>query len=948
VNTLPSWVVLDIQSIMGGVFMTFGTSDRRFLTLLFAFIVCMSAGARAVAAAPPAPSAISPADGASVTEPFTISWTAVSDPAGITAYNWQVSSSSTFTSVLLQNSTNGATQASVSGLANGTYFWRVQAANGAFEQGAWSQPRSFTITSAGTGAPSLAPPQGYSTFHPSEVMTFTWSSIPEAVTYVLQYSTDPSFPVLSTGQFDNIPDTTFSFAIANPEGNYFARVFAMDAAGNFSAPSNVINFSVFYNNPVPPPPAIVSPVNNPTLTRPGTLTWQHVANPQPSGYEIQIAKDSGFRTIETDDPQLNGPTRVILSLTPGTKFWRVRSAQGDSSPTTAAVTAWSAAGTFTISSAPPTPVSVTLAKDPLYSGETTLVAVQLTAAVPVGGATISLSSSNPDALPVPATIAMPGNTAWTQFQVQAGQVTAPTPVTLTATLNSASAFAQFTLQPPSLKSLTISPATISGGAQPQGIVMLNGQAPAGGAVVSLSSNSAMVSPPAAVTVAPGSFSASFPIPTSGVTANTTATVTASYNGVASQAQVTLTPQQPPLSLTLSPTSTTGTGGGSSAVVTIASASSTDEVLQVASSNPSIASVPNGVTIPAGSTTGGFNIFTTSVSVQTVVTISVSGGGVTKTASLTVNPDAAPTPTPQPAPAAPALLSPASNARVAQPINFDWSDVSGATSYEIQIDDSNNFTAPLTLSQTVGVSQATITGLPAQRLFWRVRAFNSAGVAGPFSVSRRFTAQEASTPTTASLSAVSVSPTSVVGGTSAQGTITLTSAAPSGGAVVTLNSANTSVVSVPASVTVAAGALSATFGVNTSTVTANTAVTVTATFGGVSRTTTLTVTPASSTPPPSGSPLPAPSLISPAADARFSPGTSITFDWTDVSGAASYTIQIDDSDTFGSPLVVSQNTTVSQFTTSTLPTIRMWWRVRANSSSGTPGSWSPARRFEVKQ
>jgi hypothetical protein len=755
--------------------MKFRTSGRTYLTLLFAIILYISAGPWVVAAAPPAPSPVSPADGASVTEPFTISWTAVSDPSGIIGYNWQVSSSSTFTAVLLQNSTNGATQDSVSGLANGTYFWRVQAVNGAFEQGAWSQPRSFTVTGAG-GAPSLAPPKGYSTFHPSEVMTFIWSAVPGAATYVLQYSSDPSFPVSASGEFNNIPDTTFSFAIAGPEGNYFARVFAVDSNGVFSAPSNVISFSVFYNNPIPPPPAIVSPVNNPTLTLPVTLTWQHVANPQPSGYEIQIAKDSAFQTIEEDDPQLNGPTRVVLSLTPGQKFWRVRSAQGDSSPTTAAETAWSAVGTFTISSAPPTPVSVTLAKDPLFSGETTWVAVQLTAAVPAGGATINLSSSNPGAVPVPATITMPGNTAWTQFQIQAGQVTAPTPVTLTATLNSASASAQFTLQPSSLKSLTISPATISGGAQPQGIVMLNGQAPAGGAVVSLSSNSPVVSPPASVTVAPGSFSASFPIPTSNVTANTTATVTATYNGASSQAQVTLTAQQPPSSLTLSPTSTTGTGGSSFATVTVASASSTDEVLQVSSSNPSIASVPNGVTIPAGSTTGGFNIFTTSVSTQTVVTISVAGGGVTKTAILTVNPDAAPAPA---TPTAPTLLSPASNAKVTQPINFDWSDVSGATSYELQIDDSSNFTAPLTLSQTVSVSQATITGLPAQRLFWRVRAFNSAGVAGPFSASRRFTAEAASTTTTASLSAVSVSPTSVVGGTAAQGTIKFCGGAASG-------------------------------------------------------------------------------------------------------------------------------------------------------------------------
>jgi hypothetical protein len=1015
--------------------MKFRTLDRPGLTLLFAIILCVIAGRPAVAA-PTAPTPVSPADGASVTEPFTISWTAVSDPSGIVAYNWQVSSSSAFTSVLLQNSTNGATQASVSGLNNGTYFWRVQAANGAFEQGAWSQPRSFIVTGAGSGAPSLAPTKGYSTFHPFEVMTFTWSAVPEAATYVLQYSTDSSFPVSTRGEFNNIPDTDFSFAIANPEGNYFARVFAVDANGNFSAPSNVISFSVFYSNPVPPPPAIVSPVNNPTLTLPITLTWEHVVNPQPSGYEIQIAKDSGFRTIEVDDPQLNGPTREILSLSPGTKFWRVRSAQGDSSPTTAALTAWSAVGTFTISTAPPTPVSVKLAKDPLYSGETTMLAVQLTAAVPVA-TTINLSSSDSGAISVPATITMPANTAWTQFQVQAGQVSVATPVTLTATLNSGSASAQFNLQPTSLNWITISPSTISGGATPQGIVMLKGQAPAGGALVSLSSNSPMVNPPASVTIEPGGFSASFPIPTSPVNANTVATVTANYNGVAAQAQVTLTPQQPPASLTLSPTSTTGLGGSSFGTVTVASPSSTDQILQVTSSNPAVASVPSGVVIPAGSTAGGFNIFTSSVSTQTVVTISVSGGGVTKTANLTVNPEA---PTTPPTPGAPALLSPANDANVGQPITFDWSDVANATSYEIQIDNSKNFSAPLTFSQTVNASQTTVTGLPAQRLFWRVRAFNSAGVAGAFSSSRRFNAQAAST-TTASLTAVSVSPTSVVGGTTAQGTITLTGAAPSGGALVTLSSSNTSVVSVPASVTVSAGAPSVNFGVNTSAVNANTAVTITATYGGISRTATLTVTPASTTAatlsavsvsptsvvggatsqgtialtggapsggavvtltssntsvvsvpasvtvtagassatfsvntaavtantavtitatyggisrtttltvtPASTSTLPAPSLLSPAADARFSPGTSITFDWTDVSGAASYTIQIDDSDTFSSPLV-NQNTTVSQFTTNTLPTIRMWFRVRANSSSGTPGNWSSARRFEVKQ
>src|SRR4051794_25783467 len=207
------------------------TSVCRNLTLLFIAILCFAVTGRSAVAAPPAPSPISPSDGAIVTQPFVISWAAVSDPSGIVAYNWQVSSSSAFTSVLLQSSTNGAVQDTVSGLADGAYFWRVQAVSGDFVQGAWSQPSSFTVNGTGAGSPgtpSLGPTQGYSPFHPFEVMTFNWSAVAGASSYLLQYSTDSSFPVLSSGEFDNIPNTTFSFAIADPQGNYFARVYAVD------------------------------------------------------------------------------------------------------------------------------------------------------------------------------------------------------------------------------------------------------------------------------------------------------------------------------------------------------------------------------------------------------------------------------------------------------------------------------------------------------------------------------------------------------------------------------------------------------------------------------------------------------------------------------------------------------------------------------------------------
>jgi subtilisin family serine protease len=93
----------------------------------------------------------------------------------------------------------------------------------------------------------------------------------------------------------------------------------------------------------------------------------------------------------------------------------------------------------------------------------------------------------------------------------------------------------------------------------------------------------------------------------------------------------------------------------------------------------------------------------------------------------------------------------------------------------------------------------------------------------------------------SLSTVSVNPVSVNGGTAATGTVTLGSPAPAGGVVVALTSSSAAAV-VPASVTVPAGASTATFAISTTSVVASTAAVVTASSLGVSKTTTLTVNP----------------------------------------------------------------------------------------------------------
>jgi len=96
------------------------------------------------------------------------------------------------------------------------------------------------------------------------------------------------------------------------------------------------------------------------------------------------------------------------------------------------------------------------------------------------------------------------------------------------------------------------------------------------------------------------------------------------------------------------------------------------------------------------------------------------------------------------------------------------------------------------------------------------------------------------PSAPSLASLSLAPSTVRSGSSSQGTVTLSGAAPAGGVQVNLASSNTSVATVPASVTVPAGASSATFAVQTRRVRTSTSVAVSASSGGVTKQATLVV------------------------------------------------------------------------------------------------------------
>jgi hypothetical protein len=367
------------------------------------------------------------------------------------------------------------------------------------------------------------------------------------------------------------------------------------------------------------------------------------------------------------------------------------------------------------------PVSQTVAE-----GQTATFTVAASGSAPMsyqwrkGGANIAGATSS--TYTTPATVLADSGVAFSVVVSNAGG---------DATSNAAT----LTVNPLTVASVSVNPASVTGGTNSTGIVTLSGPAPAAGTVVQLtSSNTSAATVQGTVTVQSAATSATFPVNTSAVSSVASVTISASYQGSLKTATLTVNPALSVQSVTLSPSSVTGGANSTGTVVLTGPAPAGGATVQLASSNTSAATVPTTVTVAANSTTATFTATTQTVANSTSVTITATLNG-SATATLTVNP-------------------------------------------------------PLKVLS------------------------------------------------------VALNPGSVTSGTNSTGTVTLSVAAPAGGATVQLASSNTSAATVPATVTVAANSTTATFTASTLTVAASTSVTITATLNG-SVTGTLTVNPAPS-------------------------------------------------------------------------------------------------------
>ncbi len=185
------------------------------------------------------------------------------------------------------------------------------------------------------------------------------------------------------------------------------------------------------------------------------------------------------------------------------------------------------------------------------------------------------------------------------------------------------------------------------GGNPAGVtVSLTSGAQGSGAIVSLSSsNPAVLSVPASLTIAAGSQSGTLTATSAAVAANTPVTITASYNNSSKAVTVTVLPVPPPAqlqSIGLFPNVVTG-GTAALAILAVTNPAPTGGFTATLSTNNPIATVPATVTVPAGQTNVSFSVPTAVVTQSTGLTIFATAGGITQLAPLTVNPAAPPPP-----------------------------------------------------------------------------------------------------------------------------------------------------------------------------------------------------------------------------------------------------------------------------------------------------------------
>ena len=373
-----------------------------------------------------------------------------------------------------------------------------------------------------------------------------------------------------------------------------------------------------------------------------------------------------------------------------------------------------------------------------------------------------------------------------------------------------------------VSALVCNPATLGPSASSSCTVTLNQAAPAGGSAVQLTSNSAALMVPPSVMVAAGATSAVFNATAGAVASSQSATITATLGTSSRTATINLTPvvSVSVASLSCNPASL-GPFATSSCTVTLnqAAPAGGSSVLLM-STNVALA-VPPSVTVAAGATSAVFNATAGAVASSQSATITATLGNGSQTATISLSPAT-------PVSVTSLVCNPttlASGASSTCTVTLNQSAPAGGIA--VSLTNTNaTLTAPPSVTVAAGAISGTFTATAGT-----VAGSQSATITAVLGFSVQSVTIELVAPGAMTVSSLTCAARSMGASSSTTCTVVLSQAAPANGVSVAL-STSTALLTVPATVTVAAGQTSATFAATAGSAIGSQA-TITASLGGSS-------------------------------------------------------------------------------------------------------------------
>jgi len=455
----------------------------------------------------------------------------------------------------------------------------------------------------------------------------------------------------------------------------------------------------------------------------------------------------------------------------------------------------------------------------MVSGHLRLGFVQLNQ-ITMSDVTVALASTT--GATVPSSVTILSGDSYAAFQIHAAAVSMETDVTISASLNTTTLSAKLKVVPATF-SFFLATQYVVGGTNGAGAVFLNGAAGAG-ANVTLASSSPVLTVASPLNIPMGADNAAFIFHTKGVNADTTATLTATYNGVTKSREIHIFPAHE-AALLLTPSTVTG-GHNSYGHVFLKGKEGAGGYVVTLGSNNKAAIVPDSVKVPQGEDEASFPIKTLGVDAEVDATITATFDGTSRLALLTIEPAALDHLV------APDNIVGGIQGTAAAVLN-GAACPSGVT---VSLDcDSNVIMVPASVKVAAGTWAKSF-------------AFTSRGVdvdryptiiATAGSVTRTATVHVHP----AALAGIHAYPLSVIGGKPVKLEVNLNGKAGPGGATVTLSSSAPGVIKVPANTKILFGDFAVALMVPTQVVHATTVVTISATYEGVTKTVAITVQPA---------------------------------------------------------------------------------------------------------